>query len=296
MPLTLWLAVSHLLRVTHGVQIVGPQCAKCRYSLIGLESQQCPECGTYLSKANVISPGDFIPIGRIARIMLWTPIVLAVFWVMGKPLGNFTRAALGSIPLRGGEHRIDLFSLPYSESRFHITFKHAVLAFAIDVRHPHRAPRTVLLSDNFRDTPIVKEAMVIDVRSRTFEIRSNIGLKAIETAIVDPIKAKPLTDEALAHWIEPDGRGPIRDLPMTVHVANRVLDELRGEGPWPSLTWNDGNALVGNPPLHPCFGFAQHRWSDWIVTDSQLFFALMAIAWTCGVIALYRSRALSATS
>jgi hypothetical protein len=64
-----------------GISIDEPCCARCGYNVKGLPSFVCPECGSDLREAGIVTPGRYGPVLRAWGIRTWKRVRL-----LGKAL------------------------------------------------------------------------------------------------------------------------------------------------------------------------------------------------------------------
>jgi hypothetical protein len=71
---------------------VGPRCGKCGYSVLGLPTTTCPECGSDLREVGIVTPGIPQRLRPGARLAIWT----LVLCMAAVPL---TALLLGTLPV-----------------------------------------------------------------------------------------------------------------------------------------------------------------------------------------------------
>ena len=80
-------ALLLVLSLRRKTRTAEPCCAKCRYIVRGLPSETCPECGSDLRGTGTMRGAERGPIARGPRLVLWSVLVLVVWWLFTGRLG-----------------------------------------------------------------------------------------------------------------------------------------------------------------------------------------------------------------
>ena len=67
-------------------RVTDPSCGSCGYCVRGLERLTCPECGGDLREVGIVTPGAARPMGRGAKLALWTALSIAPALIFAQAL------------------------------------------------------------------------------------------------------------------------------------------------------------------------------------------------------------------
>jgi hypothetical protein len=122
-------------------------CAKCRYSVRGLPSHICPECGSDLRGSGTIRRFERRAIGRTPRLVLWSAVLLVAWWLLSGPMGGIPSRLLWPV-------------VPKKTSQFICLNVGENAGGNSDREWMRTVVQTVVICDGFTATPPPKEVFI----------------------------------------------------------------------------------------------------------------------------------------
>lgn len=72
-----------------------PRCGACGYAVRGVKTLTCPECGSDLREAGIVTPAQQQIIGPIAFVLLWSVVLLIVTLMLTSIMRHYGARELG---------------------------------------------------------------------------------------------------------------------------------------------------------------------------------------------------------